>query len=241
MSTVTDVCNFFGVNDTHHVYGIFKEFQTILAALIALVAAAIAYSSTQKAARIQANTALRVQEKQFEETRATENRTRLQHECAMIITLQMKLELVERYLDLRLTWIEQIEAHCDKAPIIDEGYLVDDHLALWIFFRDAKSVSDEAMIYDIDKDEIANLRPQNQILYHSVCSLVSNYDRRHSDTVSLTLSSSPKIIYVSSLVYLKEAATDTIDLIKEQRPSLEEAVETLCKDFEADRYRKVSV
>jgi hypothetical protein len=112
---------------------------------------------------------------------------------------------------------------------------VDDHLALWIFFRDAKSVSDEVMIYDFNKDEVANLRPQNQTLYHSICSLVSNYDRRHTDTVSLTLSTSSKTIYAASLVYLKEAATDAIDLIKEQMPSLEEAVETLCKEFEAKR------
>jgi hypothetical protein len=32
---------------------------------------------------------------------------------------------------------------------------------------------------------------------------------------------------------LKEAATETIDFINEQRPSLDEAIETLRKEFEA--------
>jgi hypothetical protein len=235
MSAFKDVCDLFGVDDTHRMYGVFKDFQTLLAAVIALVAAAIAYLSAQRAARTQAKTALRVQKQQFEETRATEERARIQRECAMIITLRVKFELVERYLNLRLTWIEQIKKYCDKAPIIDEGYLVDDHLTLWIFFRDVKSISDEALIYDIGKDEISNLHPRNQTLYHSICSLVSNYDRRHADTVSLTLTTSPKTIYAASLAFLKEAATETIDFISVQRPNLEEAIETLCKEFEANR------
>jgi hypothetical protein len=155
----------------------------------------------------------------------------------MIITLRMKFELIERQLNLRLTWVEQIEKHCTKAPIIDEGYLVDDDLALWIFFRDAKSITEEAMIYDIEKQEISSLLPSDQITYHSVCSLVSNYDRRHAASVSLTLTAatSPKTIYAASLAYLKESATDTINFINERSPSLKERVETLRKKFEADR------
>src|SRR6516225_8774900 len=72
-------------------------------------------SPSQKAAHTQAQTALTVQKQQFEETRAAEERTRLQRECAMIITLRMKFELIERQLNLRLTWVEQIEKHCTKA------------------------------------------------------------------------------------------------------------------------------
>jgi hypothetical protein len=234
MSTLKDVCPFFGLDDTHRIYGVFKDFQTLLAAVIALVAAAIAYLSAQRAARTQAKTAFAIQKQQFEETKATEDRARLQRECTMIIALQVKFELVERYINLRLRRISQIEENCKKAQLPAAGYLVDDDLPLWIFLRDLKPISSIVAAYDIDKEEISNLRPTGQAIYYSLHSLVSNYDARHEDVISLTKLISPKILYVEGLDRLKDAAMATMSFIEEQGPRLEEVRERLSKEFETD-------
>jgi hypothetical protein len=158
-------------------YDTAKDFQPLIAAVVALAAAITAYLSTQAAARKQSETALAVQQRQFEETKVKEEQAHRQRELAAMIRLRMKFELIGVLLTDRLGWIKHVESHCPSVEGQGDVYLILDHLRIWQWFRDARSIVKEGEIYDNKDQDIESLEPTYQVVYHSIHRLVSSYDK----------------------------------------------------------------
>jgi len=204
-------------------YNLIKDFQPIIAALIALIAAAIAYRSTQKAARTQSTTAFTIQKQQFQDAKAKEADANRRRELATIIRLQMKFELMNVLLSDRLTWVEEVENQCMEKE--QTGlYVIPDNFLIWTYFIDARSIIKEAEVYNARDQDLENLEPSYQVIYHSLHRLVSNYDKSHADAVTLAEANNPKTIY---LPHVKHAIEDAVSFIQKNDLELARRVSEL--------------
>jgi len=191
-------------------YSMAKDFQPLVAALVALAAAITAYLSAQASARKQSETALSVQQRQFHEKNIEEERAHQRRELAMMIRLGMKFRLMSSLLSDRLEWNEYIEEKCSPVLGRPSYYAIPAGLEIWQSFKEARSVIKEAEMYDSKQEDIEHLDPTFQVVYHSLHRLVSSYDKLQADAVALAEARSPKCVF---LLYSKRTATEAVELI----------------------------
>jgi hypothetical protein len=212
-------------------YNIVKDFQPLVAALVALAAAITAYLSTQAAARKQSETALAVQQRQFQEKNIEEEQAHHRRELAMMIRLGMKFQLMSNLLADRVDWIKTVEERC--SPVQDEPdvYLIPANIEIWQWFKEARSVVKEAEIYDSKQEDIEYLDPTYQVVYHSLYRLVSSYDKLQADAVSLAEARAPKAVYLG---HAKNAAREAIDFIHNNNNNLNSRIAELSNKLNID-------
>ena len=204
-------------------YDTAKDFQPLVAALVALAAAVTAYLSAQASARKQSKTALEVQKRQFQDKRVDEEQTHYRRELAVMIRLGMKFHLMNVLLTDRVNWIKHVKDKC--SPVQDEGnvYLIPNGFEIWQWFKNARSVVKEAEIYDSKEEDIQYLDPKFQVVYHSLYRLVSSYDKLH-DAVALAEARSPKAVDIDDT---QKAATGALDFIDDNSVKIDNRVREL--------------
>jgi hypothetical protein len=198
-------------------YAAARDFQPLIAALVFLAAALVALRSGRAAARRQAETALAVQQRQFRERLAEDERARHRRELATTIRLAVRFQLMKNLLADRLDWIKAVEERCLLLPGAANAYLVNDGLDIWRWLKQAGSIAREAEAYESRPEDIEYLDPRYQLLHHSLYRLVFAYDRLHAEAVAGAEASSPTAVYLEPA---KDAASEAIAFLSKNQPRL---------------------
>jgi len=156
-------------------YEILQDFQTLIAALVALCAAIIAFSSAQLVARTQSRTARETTERQIAHALAKEDEHELKRRSAFMAVLSSRFRALNMAFHDRLNALNGFR---EFVKVDDDGVYITTHAGLhWTRISALKPLREESWFASLKWEDVSMLDAPNQTLLNLIMVRIDDVDK----------------------------------------------------------------